>query len=120
MDDEQVEITGSKIADFTTLRRLSIGETKYEHALDKQFHMAANEQYLIEVILGDSTYGKIKTNQTFKETANQGCEDVESKPKDERRLRENSARSARGRNSEGCAQNADLRPQFLYATQTSP
>ena len=65
---EQVEITGSKMEDFTTVRRPTIKElkTKYEHARDKQFYMTANEEYPIHVILGDSTYCKIRTEQTFK------------------------------------------------------
>ena len=65
---EQVEITGSKMEDFTTVRRLTVKElkTKYEHAQDKHFHMTANEEYPIHVILGDSTYCRIQTEQTFK------------------------------------------------------
>ena len=65
---EQVEITGSKMEDFTTVRRPTVRElkTKYEHARDKQFYMTANEEYPIHVILGDSTYCKIRTEQTFK------------------------------------------------------
>ena len=58
---EQVEITGSKMEDFTTVRRPTVRElkTKYEHSWDKQFYMTANEEYPIHVILGDSTYCKI-------------------------------------------------------------
>ena len=65
---KQVEITGSKMEDFTTVRRPTVRElkTKYEHARDKQFYMTANEEYPIHVILGDSTYCKIRTEQTFK------------------------------------------------------
>lgn len=65
---EQVEITGSKMEDFTTVRRPTVRElkTKYEHARDKQFYMTANEEYPIHMILGDSTYCKIRTEQTFK------------------------------------------------------
>ena len=60
---KQVEITGSKI-NFTTLRRPSIRATIYEHTCDKQFYMAANEQYPIQVILGDSAYYKKKKDQS--------------------------------------------------------
>ena len=57
---EQIEITGSEMADFTTVRRPTIRElkSKYEHARDKQFYMTVNEEYPIHVILGDSTYCK--------------------------------------------------------------
>ena len=60
---EQVEITGSKMEDFTTVRTPTVRElkTKYEHARDKQFYMTANEEHPIHVILGDSTYCKIRT-----------------------------------------------------------
>jgi len=65
---ELVEITGSKMEDFTTVRRPTVRElkTKYEHARDKQFYMTATEEYPIHVILGDSTYCKIRTEQTLK------------------------------------------------------
>lgn len=69
---KQVEITESKI-NFTTLRRPSIRATIYEHTCDKQFYMAANEQYPIQVILGDSAYcEKKKTNQAFKGVPEEG------------------------------------------------
>ena len=65
---ERVEITGSKMADFTTVRRPTVKElkTRYEHAQDKQFYVKASEEYPIHVILGDRTYCKIGTDQTFK------------------------------------------------------
>jgi len=65
---ELVEITGSKMEDFTTVKRPTVREltTKYEHARDKQFYMTASEEYPVHVILGDSTYCKIRTKQTFK------------------------------------------------------
>ena len=37
-----------------------------EHTRDKQFYMTATEEYPIHVILGDSTYRKIRTEQTLK------------------------------------------------------
>lgn len=65
---ERVEITGSKMADFTTMRRPTVKKlkTRYEHARDKQFYVTASEEYPIHVILGDRTYCKIRTDQTFK------------------------------------------------------
>ena len=60
---EQVEITGNKIADFTTVMELT---TRYKHAQEKEFYVTASEEYLIHVILGDRNYCKIRTDQTFK------------------------------------------------------
>ena len=61
---EQVEITGNKMTDFTTVKELT---TRYKHAQDKEFYVTASEEYHIHVILGDRTYCKIRTDQTFKE-----------------------------------------------------
>ena len=36
-------------------------------AQDKEFYVTASEEYHIHVILGDRTYYKIRTDQTFKE-----------------------------------------------------
>ena len=65
---EQAEITGSKMEDFTTVRRPTVKElkTRYEYARDKQFYLTANEEYPIHVIFGDSTYCKLRTEQTLK------------------------------------------------------
>ena len=65
---EQIEITGSEMADFTIVRRLTVRElkAKYEHARDKKFYMTVDEENPIHVILGDSTYCKIRTEQTLK------------------------------------------------------
>ena len=65
---ERVEITGSKMADFTTVKRPTVKElkTRYEHARDKQFYVTASEEYPIHVILGDRTYCKIRADPTFK------------------------------------------------------
>lgn len=61
---EQVEITGNKMTDFATVKELT---TRYKHAQDKEFYVTASEEYHIHVILGDRTYCKIRTDQTFKE-----------------------------------------------------
>ena len=65
---EQVEITGRKMEDFTTMKRTTVRElkTKYKHPWEKQFYMTGNEEYPIHVILADSTYCKIQPKQTFK------------------------------------------------------
>ena len=64
---EKVEIAGSEMPDFTTVKRPTLRElkAKYKHAHNKLFYMTAGE-YPIHVILGDSVYCKIRTEQTFK------------------------------------------------------
>ena len=39
---EQVEITGNKMTDFTTVKELT---TRYKHAQDKEFYVTASEGY---------------------------------------------------------------------------
>ena len=53
--------------DFTAMRKPTVKElkTRYEHARDKKFYVTASEEYPIHVILGDRTYCKIRTDQTF-------------------------------------------------------
>ena len=65
---ERVELTGSKMSDFTTVRRpkLSDLKSKYGHAADKSFYMKQSDEYQMHVILGDSTYCRIKTEEVFK------------------------------------------------------
>ena len=54
--------------DFTFIKRSTLKElkAKYQHAQDKKFYTMANEEYSIHLILGDSTYCKIRTEQVFK------------------------------------------------------
>lgn len=65
---EKIEVTGSKMPDFTVVKRPTLEELKekYSHARDKKFYRTANEEYPIQLILGDSTYCKIRTEQVFK------------------------------------------------------
>ena len=65
---EKVEITGSKLADFTTIRRPTLAElkAKYQHVEGKLFYRTASEEYPIHIILGDATYCTIKTEEVYK------------------------------------------------------
>ena len=65
---EKVEITCSKMPDFSVIKRPTLKElkVKYQHVIDKKFYMTANEQCPIHLILVDSTYCKIRTKQVFK------------------------------------------------------
>ena len=38
----------------------------YDHTKDKRFYMTASGEYPIHMILGDSTFCKIKTEEIFK------------------------------------------------------
>ena len=60
---KKIEISGSKLADFTTIKRPTLMElkAKYEHLREKQFYRTSSEEYLIHLILGDATYCKIRT-----------------------------------------------------------
>ena len=65
---EEIEVTGSKLPDFTTVRRPDITELKqkFDHAKDKMFYKVASNEYTIHLILGDSTYSKIRTETVLK------------------------------------------------------
>ena len=56
------------MADFTVVKRPKVKElkAKYQHAQNKEFYMASNDEYPMHVIPGDSTYCKIRTEQVFK------------------------------------------------------
>ena len=65
---ERIEVTGSKMSDFTTIRRPNMNDIKlkYEHARDKKFYVKQGDEYPIDIILGDSTFCKIKTEDVYK------------------------------------------------------
>jgi hypothetical protein len=65
---EKIEITGAEMPDFTTVKRPTFIELneKYEHLRDKTFYRSESEEYPIQVILGDTTYCKIRTDQVYK------------------------------------------------------
>ncbi len=65
---EKIEITGCTMPDFTVVKRPAVKELKekYEHVRNKTFYRTANNEYPIHLILGDSTYCKIRTEQVFK------------------------------------------------------
>ncbi|XP_048575296.1 uncharacterized protein LOC116604510 [Nematostella vectensis] len=65
---ENLEVTGSQMVDFTTIKRPTIAELKAKHAhmRDKSFYRTASEEYPIHVILSDAFYCKIRTEQIIK------------------------------------------------------
>ena len=66
---KSIELAGSKMSDFTTVRRPTIAEVKekYPHVRGKTFYRTANEEYPIHVILGDAVYCQIKTETIIKD-----------------------------------------------------
>ena len=65
---EEIELTGSKLNDFTTVRRPDMNKLKleFEHTKDKRFYMNLEGKYPIHMILGDKTYCRIRTEEVFK------------------------------------------------------
>ena len=67
-ESKRVELTGTKMVDFTTVRQPTIAEVKekYPHVREKIFYRTANEEYPIHMILGDAFYCQIKTEDIIK------------------------------------------------------
>ena len=65
---KSVELTGTKVMDFTTVRWLTIAEVKekYSHVREKTFYRTANEEYPIHMILGDAFCCQMKTENIIK------------------------------------------------------
>ena len=65
---ENIEITGTEMPDFTTVKRPTFIELqeKYKHIRGKTFYRSESEVYPIHIILGDATYCKIRTDQVYK------------------------------------------------------
>ena len=65
---EQIEVTGAKMANFTTMQRpdLSTLKWKYNHTKDKRFYNNPGDDYTIHMSLEDNTYCRIKTEDVFK------------------------------------------------------
>ena len=64
---EEIEFTGSKLADFTNVRRPDMNtlKLKYTHTKGKKFYMTASGECQMHLILGDSIYSRIRT-EVFK------------------------------------------------------
>ena len=65
---EEIELTGSRLQDFTTVKRPDMNELKmkYTHTQDKRFYMTAKGEHPIHLILGDGTYSRIRTEKVYK------------------------------------------------------
>jgi len=65
---EEIEVTGSRLPDFTTVRRPNIRElkTRYEHTKDKTFYFTENGDCQIHLIIGDKTFSRIRTETVCK------------------------------------------------------
>ena len=64
---EEVEFTGSKLADFTTVRRPDMNQLKlkYSHTQDKRFYMTSTGEHQIQLNLGHGIYSKIETERDY-------------------------------------------------------
>ena len=81
---EKIDITESKLADFTTIKRPPLTELKekFQHVQGKMFYRTASKEYPIHVILGDATYCKgdpIVEGTTFGWIVHGGKEYADSK-----------------------------------------
>ncbi|XP_028407824.1 uncharacterized protein LOC114530401 [Dendronephthya gigantea] len=67
--NKSIELTGSRMMDFTTVKRPTIADVKerYPHVREKSFYRTPIEEYQIHVILGDAFYCQIKTEDVIKE-----------------------------------------------------
>ena len=65
---EDIELAGSAMQHFTTVKRSDMNKLKlsYDHTKDKRFYMTTSGEYPIHMILGDSTFCKIKSEEIFK------------------------------------------------------
>ena len=63
---EKIEVTGSKIPQFAIVKRLNMSELKFNHGHPRDKRRKPGDEYRIDVILGHSTYSKIKTEEIHK------------------------------------------------------
>ena len=65
---ERIEVTGSKLSDFTTVNRPVISELKekYEHMKDKTFYYTENGSCTIHLIIRDKTFCRMRTEAVCK------------------------------------------------------
>ena len=65
---EMIEVTGSKLPDFTTVNRPDIPDLKlsYEQMKNKTFYYTKNGKCQIHFILGDKTCRRIHTENVYK------------------------------------------------------
>ena len=65
---EEIELAGSTMEDFTTVKRPNMNKLKwnFEHTKDKRFYMTTDGECPIHMILGDNTFCKIKTEEIYK------------------------------------------------------
>jgi len=65
---EEIEFTGSKLVDFTTVRRPDMNQLKlkYSRTRDTRFYMTSSGEHQKHLILGDSIYSRIRMERVFK------------------------------------------------------
>ncbi len=65
---EKIKVTGTKMPNFTTIKRPDMNELKrkFNHTMDKRFYMQADHEYPIHLIIGDNTFSRMKTEEIYK------------------------------------------------------
>jgi hypothetical protein len=65
---EKIKVTGTKMPNFTTIKRPDMNELKrkFNHTMDKSFYMQADHVYPIHLIIGDNTFSRMKTEEIYK------------------------------------------------------
>ena len=65
---ERIEVTGSKLSDFTTVNRQAISELKekYEHMKNNTFYYTENGSCTKHLIIGDKTLSRMRTEAVCK------------------------------------------------------
>ena len=65
---DKIKVTGTNMPNFTVVKRPDMNKPKrtFEHTKDKRFHMKKDHEYLIDLIVGDNTFSRMKTEKVHK------------------------------------------------------
>ena len=65
---EKIEVTGTRMPNFTTIKRPDMNKLKqkFNHTRDKRFYMQTDHKYPVHLITGDNTFSRIKTEKIYK------------------------------------------------------
>ena len=65
---EKIEVTGTRMPNFTTIKRPDMNKLKqkFNHTRDKRFYMQTDHKYPVHLTIGDDTFSRIKTEKIYK------------------------------------------------------
>ena len=65
---EEIEVTGTKMPNFTVVKRPDMNKLKhkFEHTKDKRFYKTKDHEYPVHLIVGDNTFSQMKTEEMHK------------------------------------------------------